>query len=152
MVIDGVARRPGLALAGCTWLGFAAPAAVAVERAVSLDGPLTSRVSFASTGFGGLASLCLVVAAMLVLLEQLSSPVETSAVLVLAGVVGVSGVMAVVMTVVGFVVLPIWSISTPAAAWAEVVPSYLGSGALAALAAMVAGLAMRGPGASAGGA
>jgi hypothetical protein len=152
MVIDGVARRPGLALAGCLWLGFAAPAAVAVERAVSLDGPLSSRVSFASTGFGGLASLCLVVAAMLVLLEQLSSPVETSAVHVVAGVVGVSGVLAVVMTVAGIVVLPIWSIPTPAAAWAAIVPSYLASGALAALAAMVAARAVRRPGAPAGGA
>ncbi len=143
MFIDGVARRPGLTLAVCAWVGFAALASAAVQQAATIDGSFHFRVRAASNGFATFPSFCLVVAALLVRIERLSSPVHGPAVRIVAAMVLGSAVVAVVMVASAVVVLPSWSMSTSASSWVTAVSPYATAGALAALAALLADGALR---------
>lgn len=79
MVIGGTTRRPGLVLAVCAWAAFAARAVVGMQKAVTIDAPLHARIYVASTGFAGIPGVCLFAAAVLVLMERMSSPADAVA-------------------------------------------------------------------------
>lgn len=137
---DGFARRPGLVLAACAWVGFAAPAAASLWRAgtrTPTNGSLSRRAFAASLGFGDRPSLCLLVAALLVLVEASSSPIDVPRARMLAATVLASALLAVVMTLAGVVVLPLWSTSTPASEWLAALSPSLTAAALAGVAAVL---------------
>jgi len=138
MVTDGLARRPGLVLAACSWVAFAALAAGPVQQAAMLPGPLNHKIMYASIGFGAVPSLCLVVAAMLLAVEPRAVAVDGWGVATAAGVVLGSAVLTVAMAVAGIVVLPLWSTSASIRDWVTAVQPYLTVGALAGLAAVLA--------------
>lgn len=138
MVNGGVARRPGLALAGCSWAAFAAMAAGPVHQAATQPGSVNHKILYASSGFGGVPSLCLLLAATLLVLELRADPEEAPAVPILSAVVLVSATLAVVMAGAGIVALPVWSTSTAASDWFTAVQPNLSAGAVAALAAVIA--------------
>jgi hypothetical protein len=144
MGIGGVARRPGLVLAACTWVAFAAMAAGPVQQAVALPNSISGKILFASRGFGDVPSVCLLIAAILLVVEHRAAPIDGATVPALAVIVVVSAAVTVVMAVASVVVVPIWSTSTPASAWAEVLAPCLTAGALAALAAVLAQPMMHG--------
>ena len=146
MVTDGLARRPGLVLAACAWVGFAASAAGPVQQAATLPGPFDQRIMFASLGFGAVPSLCLLVAAMLLAVEHRALALDGSGVAVAAGVVLASAALTVAMAIAGVVVLPLWSTSTPARDWVLAVEPYLTAGAVAALAGVLVQRATHGAG------
>jgi hypothetical protein len=69
-------------------VAFAATAVAAVEFSASMEDQLWAKVYFSATGgFGNLPSLCLVVAASLILVERLSWPLDEPVVRVVAGLV-----------------------------------------------------------------
>jgi hypothetical protein len=143
MIIGGVARRPGLVLAACIWAAFAALASAAVLEAVTINASIRSRIFAAANGSGNLPTLCLVVAAMLVLIEHLSAATHEPAVRLLARALQASAIVAAGITAAGVVVLPTWSSSTSVAEWIVAISPYLTAAALAVLAAMLAELATR---------
>ena len=147
MGIDGFARRPGLVLAACAWVGFAAPASAALWRAATMttNGSLSRRTFAASFGFAERPSLCLLVAALLVLVEASSSPIDVPRARMLAATVLASGLLAVVMTLAGVVVLPLWSTSTPASEWLAALSPSVTAAALAGVAAVLSDRALGGP-------
>lgn len=148
MGIDGFARRPGLVLAACAWVGFAALASAALWRAATTtptNGSLSRRAFTASFGFADRPSLCLLVAALLVLVEASSSPINVPRARMLAATVLASALLAVVMTLAGVVVLPLWSTSTPASEWLAALSPSVTAAALAGVAGVLADRALGGP-------
>ena len=144
MDIGGVARRPGLVLAACTWVAFGAMAAGPMQQAATLPDSISRKILFASRGFGDVPSVCLLVVAMLLVVEQRAEPIDGPSLPALAMIVVVSAAVTVVMAVASVVVEPIWSTSTPASAWASVLAPCLTAGALATLAAVLSEPMMHG--------
>lgn len=139
MGFGGLARRPGLALAVCAWVAFAAQAVVVVQGAATVT-PRSFRrqIQYAALSLGRVPALCLVVAALLALVERSNPRVDGLLVPIVTGTVVASAAATAVVTVAGLVVLPIWSMPVPAWQVFVTLAFYLTTTALAALAAVLA--------------
>lgn len=143
MGFGGLARRPGLALAVCAWVAFAARAVVAVNEATSFPTSFRQQIEYLSLSLGVVPAFCLVVAGLLALVERSGPRIDGLLVPIVAVTIVASAGAAIVVTVAGLVVLPIWSTPEPAWQVLDTLAFYLTTTALAALAAVLAFGALR---------